>query len=207
MKEEVYVCIGNGVRADGSPSAPSKAVVVLLLSSFLRKPMRPLPIVVFSGGYRSPGGVTEAGAMMAYLESLYPAYGRFLRGQNLIAVENRSYRTHNNAIEALKIIVKKASPHATVVICDHPLHLPRTLLAFTAVMRCRYGHLRPFPLVSLPSEEVYDAEIPGQSQWQNKKTFAAHERKGMLLYSILLSWPWARFGLWLLTKLWPNEKQ
>lgn len=195
----VYVCIGNGVRADGTASTPSRAVVQRVFEAIA--PASPKDFfIIFSGGFRGGSRKTEAQAMWDYACS----FG-FTNISNFF-VEDLSYRTHWNAIEALKAIVRWGIKDATIVVCDHPLHLPRTLLALRVVNRLRHRG-RGFTISGLASEEVYDTEVPGQPQWRTREAFAAHERKGMLLYRVLLFSPWARLGLWLLCKLWPMKKQ
>lgn len=196
----VLVCIGNGVLADGSPSAPSRAVVDAAMKEITVLAAERQTIVVFCGGYRNKRGKTEASAMTFY------ALERRECGKCGLLEESKSYRTHNNALEVMKRIAPHMTYDSQITICDHPLHLSRTLLAFKTVNRLYY-HGRNFQIKGLASEEVYDTEIPGQPQWTDRRTFAAHEKKGMLLYRILLSWPWARFGLWLLKTVWPSDKQ
>ena len=197
---KTYVCIGNGIRAEGTPGEMNKAIIKTAIEDLLASKSEYQPIIIFSGGYRNPSGITEAHAMMHYASRHYPAY------KNFFFSEPDSYRTHNNAIETMKMIARNGIPGELVTICDHPLHLPRTLLAFRIVARLYHPHIR-LKFVGLPSREVYDAEIPGQPQWVNRKSILAHERKGMILYKILLSWPWARLGLWFLRKIWPSYKQ
>ena len=189
------VCIGNGLHADSTTSAMNKEIVEkaakLLEEDRNQK-------IILCGGYRNENGVTEARSMENYLLTLHP-YAKYIR-------ENKSYRTHNNAIEALRIVRDSFAGKGTeVIVIDHPQHLPRTVLSFRSVNHIYYDD--KYEIIGVPAEEVYDSNVPGQEYWASRESFAKHEKNSMLLYKFLLWRPWARIGLWLLKTVWPSGKQ
>ncbi len=154
--------------------------------------------IILSGGYKNKDGVTEARSMENYLLSLCPDR-KYIR-------ENKSYRTHNNAIEALKIVKSQSGGKwAQVIVVDHPKHITRTFLSFQMVNHAYYHD--KYDIMWWAGDEVYDPNIPGQEYWASRESFKKHEKNGMILYKFLLFRPWARIGLWLLKTVWPSEKQ
>ncbi|MCL4404339.1 YdcF family protein [Patescibacteria group bacterium] len=155
--------------------------------------------MVFSGGFRV-NGTTEAAAMANYCKNKYHPLTD-------IHTENISYRTHNNAVEALKYAADIANGReATIVVVDHPAHIKRTKLSFRTARRL-YFKDKPFRLKGIASVPEYDANVPGQAYWATEETFASHERSSILLYELMLFRPWSRFGFWLLRTVWPSSRQ
>lgn len=190
------ICVGNGLHTDGSTSKINQKIVDLAARMWVDDTT--LGRIILCGGYKNKSGVTEAKSMEDYLLSRYSDL------KPLYTKENKSYRTHNNAIEALRI-VSKYSFLDEVTIIDHPQHLQRTLLSFKTVNRLYYSN--KYQIVGLPIEEIYDSDIPGQEYWATKEQFVEHEKNPTILYRFLLSHSWARLGLWILRTVWPSEKQ
>ena len=202
MGYAAFVGIGNGVREDGSASAIGEAIVNRMfdptgtsLWAFNK------PVAVFSGGYRSPRGTTEAGSMFDEATAIPDVYVALQR--LTLIKEEASCGTHNNAIEGMKLVSRKLADGGTVFICDHPLHIARTMLCFKTVNRLFYPEQK-FNLVALPCEEVYDASVYGQSYWASVRLFRSREKKMLFFYRILLFNLWARVGLRLLQTARPN---
>ncbi len=203
----IIIGIGNGLHADGTPSAMS-AAIVNACRQFARNPaIHPGCIVpaqegikiIFSGGY-SVNNITEA-------ESMYNLY-KTDDAPAPALIEARSYRTHNNAVEGLRAVQQTLTGRigpTVVVVVDHPLHIERTRLAFVTANRL-YFHGR-YKIIGVESKGDYDSRVPGQAYWATEELFAAHERKSMLLYRFLLWELWARIGFWLLRTVWPSSKQ
>ncbi len=144
--------------------------------------------------------------MLLDLVRTYPDLYLYPSLRESILVEENSYRTHNNAIEARKMIYDKVLlDDSKIVVIDHPGHLARTLLCFQTVNRLRYESR--YKIKGLASLEVYDKDVPNQPYWASRETWIPRERKMMLLYKVFLFRPWARFGLWILKTVWPSEKQ
>ncbi len=189
---DYIVCIGNGLHTDGSTSRINQAIIKKAAELW-----RPENIIILSGGYKNKIGVTEAESMEGWLAAFFP------RLKSSCVKENKSYRTHNNAVEALKIA--QCIMRGKMIVIDHPQHLERTLLSFETVNRLYFNDR--FEIIGCAAEEVYDSNIPGQEYWATKGLFREHERKSALLYNVLLFRPWSRLGLWVLRKVWPSEKQ
>ena len=188
------ICIGNGLHANDTTSAMNEKIVEKALKFWeIDKAQK----IILCGGYKNQNGVTEAKSMENYLLSLHP-YAKYIR-------ENKSYRTHNNAIEAMKIVRNFGGKGAEVVIVDHPQHLRRTLLSFQVVNRI-YHH-DAYKIIGSAANEVYDSTIPGQEYWATAKSFKEYEKSRMLLFRFLLWKPWARIGMKALLFIWPSEKQ
>ncbi len=189
------VCIGNGLHADGTTSAMNEKIVERAVK--LWENGRDQKIIL-CGGYKNENGITEARSMENYLLTLHP-YTKYIR-------ENRSYRTHNNAIEALRIVKNSFAGEGTeVVIIDHPQHLRRTLLSFRAVNHIYYDDR--YAIVGMAADEVYDPNIPGQEYWKSREAFKKYEKNRMLLFKFLLWRPWAQIGMKVLLSVWPSSKQ
>jgi hypothetical protein len=207
MVDHVYVCIGNGVREDGTPSAISRAIANKAIECITEYPGNGKRCcVLLCGGFRNPHGVTEAGAMETYLTTLFqPLIFRTVYPPFLLR-EDTSYRTHMNAIEVLKVLNSQLNFQGSITIIDHPAHIERTMLAFRAVNRVHYRNYQ-WLLDAIPTEEVWDGTVYHQPYWVGPRTWWPRERKMQLLYSVLLSRPWTRLGLWFLKTVWPSEKQ
>ncbi|MEK7506381.1 MAG: YdcF family protein [Patescibacteria group bacterium] len=191
--KKVHVCIGCGVHENGETSNMNKEMVDLAL---LQNPAK----IILCGGNKNLNSVTEAESMLQYALYKYPAFkDRFI-------VENKSYRTHNNALEVMDIVSMRFPEYKTVAIIDHPLHIERTALSFEAVFRAKYRFWN-FELEKIPTRAVYDSYVYGQEYWVSEKTFRERERKMSIFYKTLLFKPWTRFGLSILEKYWPSEKQ
>jgi len=198
----ILIGIGNGVHKDGTPSKVSQFIVSEMVSDAKswQKAGREV-ILIFSGGYKV-NGHTEAQAMFQYARRTAPQLV-----PNLFK-EAKSYRTHNNAVEALKVagLVSWAKRAGTnVIIYDHPAHLSRTLLCFERANRLFFRN--QFLITGRAIPEVYDSEIPGQPYWASRESFSRREKKINLIYRFLLFRPWARIGFFLLSKIWPSERQ
>lgn len=192
--KKVHVIIGCGVHESGETSNMNKAMVDFALLQ--EQPAK----IILCGGYKNRNGITEADSMFEYVKWKYPIFkDRFI-------VENKSYRTHNNAIEVMDIISMRYPDCKTVAIIDHPLQIDRTALSFEAVLRVKYRYWK-FELEKIPAPTAYDSNIPGQEYWASEKLFRSHERKASLLYKALLFKPWTELGLSVLRDVWPSENQ
>ncbi len=162
--------------------------------------------IVLCGGYKNAEGVTEAESMLHDLIRNYPDLYLYPSFRESLLIEKNSYRTHNNALEAMKVIYGKVLlDDFKIVVIDHPRHLTRTLLCFQTVNRLWYGGR--YKIKGLAALEVYDKDIPNQPYWASRETWTSREKKTLLLYKLLLFRPWARLGLWILRTVWPSEKQ
>ncbi len=192
---DYIVCIGNGLHADGSTSWMNQAIIKKAIELWEKDTQRR---IIFSGGYKNKMNVTEVDSMeryfLAFFSSLDISY----------MVEDKSYRTHNNAVETLKI-VSRISYKGAIIVVDHPEHIKRTVLSFKSANRLYFNDR--FEISGHAAEEVYDANIPGQSYWATQGLFKEYERKRMLLYKVLLFRPWARLGMSILCRVWPSYKQ
>lgn len=196
----IVIGIGNGLQND-MPSRISAAVCDKSFEIYRWLSRRHENVVwMVAGGY-IVGERTEADAMVKYSQMQYSCSPGIK--------DPHSYRTHNNAYEGLQIVDRYAKEHnealVQVIVVDHPKHLPRTMLSFRTA--CRLYHEDRLSIQSKNCIEEYDGNIPGQAYWATKESFAAHEKKSMLLYRFLLFRPWARFGFWVLRTVWPSSKQ
>ncbi len=205
----VYLCIGNGVRKDGSLGNINEEIVNSAMEDFLKvtEEEKKDTILIFSGGYGSKYGFTEANSMYEFACSKW--FGvTDIASTGRIMLERKSYRTHNNAIQALQNIFflpGTAERNTRIFLYDHPCHIERTKLSFDAVNRVYCRNI--FSILVHPTKEVYDAQLIGQPYWASRKVWVPRERKMMLLYKFFLFRPWTRFGLWILKTVWPSEKQ
>ncbi len=211
----IIIGIGNGLHADGTPSKMSDAVVETCRQIANKPSIRYKMLaaakngirIIFSGGYKV-NGVTEADSM----NNLYwtkPAYNGSASGAVPTIIENASYRTHNNAFEALRAATLclhcDGGEQNAIAIVDHPLHIKRTELSFLTVNRLYYGG--KLKMFGVSSDGPYDKDVPGQPYWATEESFASYEKRRMQLYRFLLRKPWACIGFRALRMIWPSNKQ
>ncbi|MEK7626803.1 MAG: ElyC/SanA/YdcF family protein [Patescibacteria group bacterium] len=198
---KIYICVGCGLHKDGEISRMNKKMVDLAMEQGFYNGLMKSWNIIFQGGYKNASGMTEAESMILYAQNsnLFPDF------ENRILLEKESYRTHNNALEGLRIVSERFPRNYAITIIGHPQHIERALLCYRMASKLFYGNR--YKIYAMSAEETYDPLIPGQEYWADKQLFTTREKKIMKLYKFLLFKSWARLGFFLLRMIWPNKKQ
>lgn len=154
-------------RARGEPSLGFEAARLAGAAALAhRVPEKP---IIYTGGYREPGGMTQADVARAYLLSVGIAEKRLM-------LEDQSQDTAENAIYTQKILGQHAAQPWLIV--TSAFHMPRAVAAF-----------RRAGMTVIPYPVAYRGTGDGKVRWVLDVTttmrvsdLAVHEWVGLLAY-------------------------